>query len=50
MTEMIEYILPLFSGSNFIFFVYISNDDARAPYIALIGIGLGLLHAFLPMH
>ena len=46
MTEMIEFILPLFAGSNIFFFYYIHNT---VSYYTLAGFIVGLLHAFLPM-
>ncbi len=49
MTEMIELILPIFSISNLLFFLYISDKGTPAPNIAIAGICIGIVHAFLPM-
>jgi len=47
MTEMLELILPIFSASNLFFFYYIDNE---VSYFSIIGLGIGLIHALLPMH
>ena len=46
MTEMLELILPLFSGSNMFFFYYIQGVIS---IYTIIGLVIGILHAFLPM-
>ncbi len=46
MTEMLEFILPIFSASNFFFFYY---TKGKSSFFTIIGFGIGLLHAILPM-
>ncbi len=46
MTEMLEFILPIFSASNFFFFYYIKGSIS---FYTIIGFVVGSLHAVLPM-
>ncbi|KAL4496206.1 hypothetical protein ABPG72_012943 [Tetrahymena utriculariae] len=46
-TESLEYCLPLYSLSNMMAFIYIS--DGSVDQISVFGFIIGLLHAFLPM-
>mmetsp|Transcript_4056 Transcript_4056/g.359 ORF Transcript_4056/g.359 Transcript_4056/m.359 type:complete len:159 (-) Transcript_4056:45-521(-) len=47
MTEMIEYILPIFAASNWVFYSYVTEEFA--PVTCVIGLIISLLNAFLPM-
>lgn len=45
---MIEYILPIYSLSNAIFFIYIvGSEDVSA--LSWIGLAIGVIHTALPM-
>ena len=46
MTEMLEFILPIFSISNLFFFYYILDVIS---YASMIGIFISVIHAILPM-
>ena len=46
MTEMLEYFLILFCGSNLFFFAY---TQGKVSYITVAGVILGILHSQLPM-
>ena len=46
MTEMLEYILPIFSASNMFFFWYIQGTINN---FTILGLVIGIVHAFLPM-
>lgn len=46
MTEMLEFVLPIFSASNIFFFWFINGE---IPIINLISLGIGVLHAIIPM-
>ncbi|KAL4435368.1 hypothetical protein ABPG74_022851 [Tetrahymena malaccensis] len=48
MTEMIEYILPIYSLSNALFLIYIVGID-YVSVVSWISLGLGIIHAALPM-
>ncbi|KAL4483923.1 hypothetical protein ABPG72_013929 [Tetrahymena utriculariae] len=48
MTEMIEYILPIYSLSNALFLIYIVGVD-YVSVVSWISLGLGVIHAALPM-
>ncbi|EAS04833.2 kinase domain protein (macronuclear) [Tetrahymena thermophila SB210] len=48
MTEMIEYILPIYSLSNALFLLYIVGID-YVSVVSWISLGIGLIHAALPM-
>lgn len=47
MTEMIEYVIIIYSASNWIFFSYVLNKDV--PILCLIGFAISCLNAVLPM-
>ena len=46
MTEMLEFVLPIFSASNLFFYWYITD---QTPTIIIISFVIGVLHAALPM-
>lgn len=46
MTEVLEYFLVIFCASNLFFSYYISDEIS---WIALSGMIIGIIHAFLPM-
>lgn len=46
MTEMLEYMLPIYCASN-IFWEYLFSDYLSAP--ALTGLVIGIVNAMLPM-
>ena len=46
MTEMLEFILPIFSISNLFFFYHILGV---VSYTSMIGFFIGVIHAILPM-
>lgn len=48
MTEMIEFILPIFTLSNIFFFTFIKEKFEVNPY-TLVSLIIGILHAALPM-
>jgi hypothetical protein len=46
MTEMLEFILPLFSISNLFFFYHILGI---VSYTSMVGFFISVIHAILPM-
>jgi hypothetical protein len=50
MIEQIEFFLPIFSCGN-LFFSYLTNnnDYTKITLITWISLGVGVLHAMLPM-
>ncbi len=47
MTEMLEYVLPIYGVSNLWFFIIITEE--ATPPIAMVVIIISILHALLPM-
>jgi hypothetical protein len=43
-----EFILPIFSLANLLFFYFI-EEDVNKRILSLIGVVIGVLHAMLPM-
>ncbi|KRX08234.1 hypothetical protein PPERSA_01164 [Pseudocohnilembus persalinus] len=49
MTEMIEYVLPIYSISCLIFSALLQDGFKSVSVYIYIGIGVGIIHAYLPM-
>lgn len=47
MTEMIEYMLPIYAASNWLFFSFTSGEDA--PVTCIIGLIVSVVNFALPM-
>lgn len=47
MTELIEYVLPIFAASNWLFFYYVTGE--QGPVTCVIGVAISCLNFILPM-
>lgn len=50
MTEMIEYMLPLYSLSNIYWCYKFQSDDNVSMNLAIIGLALGIINLSVPMN